>query len=105
MNRRDLFKGVAGLAAGLLLPSTLQENAAEARRYWALGPMPGYGEWRYQTVGMHMGDDHQNLARIRHRTVPGGYRSEIVWVASGYEGTFVAVSEVNGVVTTSAFST
>lgn len=41
MNRRNLLKGVAGLTAGLLLPSTVAENAETARRYWALGAMPG----------------------------------------------------------------
>lgn len=36
ISRRNLFKGVAGLTAGLLLPSTVQENAETARRYWSL---------------------------------------------------------------------
>lgn len=37
MNRRDLFKGIAAMAGGLLLPPTLAENAETATRYWALG--------------------------------------------------------------------
>lgn len=36
MNRRGLLKGVVGLTTGLLLPSTVGENAETARRYWAL---------------------------------------------------------------------
>jgi hypothetical protein len=37
MNRRTLLKGIAGIAAGaLILPPTLDENVAAARRYWAL---------------------------------------------------------------------
>ena len=40
MNRRDLFKGLAGVAVGLILPPTLEENAEAGRRIWALGGIP-----------------------------------------------------------------
>lgn len=42
MNRRRLLQGVVAGAAGLLLPPSVGEVAAEVeRRYWALGQMPG----------------------------------------------------------------
>ncbi len=40
MNRRDLFKGLIGVTAGLILPPTLEENAEAGRRIWALGGIP-----------------------------------------------------------------
>ena len=41
MNRRRLLQGVVAGAAGLLLPPSVGEVAAEVeRRYWALGQMP-----------------------------------------------------------------
>ncbi|MDQ3124784.1 MAG: hypothetical protein M3Q74_04190 [Pseudomonadota bacterium] len=36
MDRRTLLKGIAGAAAGLVLPTTVGENAEAVRRYWAL---------------------------------------------------------------------
>lgn len=42
MNRRTLLRGMAAGAAGLLLPPSVGEVAAEVeRRYWSLGAMPG----------------------------------------------------------------
>lgn len=42
MNRRDLLRGVLGVAGGLVLPPSVADVAAEVeRRYWALGQMPG----------------------------------------------------------------
>lgn len=35
MNRRNLFKGLAAVGAGLILPPTLAENAEAGRRFWA----------------------------------------------------------------------
>ncbi len=62
MNRRDLLKGVAGLTAGLLLPSTVAENAAEARRYWALGAMPGDTVLTDDEInGSIIAEDYDNL--------------------------------------------
>lgn len=40
MNRRNLFKGLAGVAAGLILPPTLEENVEAGKRFWALGGIP-----------------------------------------------------------------
>jgi hypothetical protein len=36
IDRRTLFKGIAGLAGGLILPPSVAENAEAARRYWSL---------------------------------------------------------------------
>lgn len=46
IDRRALLRGVAGLAAGLILPPTLADNAgAVERRYWSLDQtMLGSGE-------------------------------------------------------------
>lgn len=42
MNRRDLLRGLAGVAGGLVLPASVADVAAEVeRRYWSLGAMPG----------------------------------------------------------------
>ena len=42
MNRRDLLRGFAAAASGLLVPASVGEVAAEVeRRWWALGAMPG----------------------------------------------------------------
>lgn len=41
MNRRAFLGGLAGMAGALVLPASVTENAAEARRWWALGAMPG----------------------------------------------------------------
>lgn len=41
MNRRDILKGIAGVAGGLLFPPSVVEAAKEGRRIWALGAMPG----------------------------------------------------------------
>lgn len=40
MNRRNLFKGLAGVAGALILPATLEENAEAGKRIWALGGIP-----------------------------------------------------------------
>lgn len=37
MNRRSLFKGLMGVAGGLILPPTLEENAEASKKIWALG--------------------------------------------------------------------
>jgi hypothetical protein len=36
VSRRSFLQGVAGIAAGLILPPTLAENAEAVRRYWVL---------------------------------------------------------------------
>lgn len=42
MNRRRLLQGVVAGAAGLLLPPSVGEVAAEVeRRWWSLGAVPG----------------------------------------------------------------
>lgn len=40
MNRRNLFKGLIGVTAGLILPPSLAENAEAGKRIWALGGIP-----------------------------------------------------------------
>jgi hypothetical protein len=47
IGRRDLLKGFAGFAAGLILPSTIVENTEATRRYWALDrTMLPLGTWQ-----------------------------------------------------------
>jgi hypothetical protein len=53
MNRRALFKGLAGAATALILPPTLAENAEAGKRYWALGGIPkdeGLLSWQSDVV-------------------------------------------------------
>lgn len=41
MNRRDLFRGIVGVGAGLVLPPTVADAAEEVgKRYWSLGAVP-----------------------------------------------------------------
>lgn len=41
MNRRELFRGLAGVAGALILPPSVADAAEEVgRRWWALGAIP-----------------------------------------------------------------
>lgn len=40
LSRRSFFRGAAGVAAGILLPATLEENVEDVKRIYALGAVP-----------------------------------------------------------------
>lgn len=63
MDRRSLFKGIAGFGAALLLPPTLAENAEAARRIWALGGLPSATGGGTFTLSFH-----------GHTNAPIGYK-------------------------------
>lgn len=81
LTRRQLLVGAAGLAGTLILPPTLEENAEAARRWWALGGVPGYGPWNYSTVSFNAaGFEPLVLFGVRQRTTPMGQEENIDWV-------------------------
>lgn len=85
LTRRQLLAGVAGLAGGLILPPTLAENAEEARRWWALGGVPGYGPWQYSTVSFNaVRNDPIVFCRVRGRATLTGWEEHIDWVNPDY---------------------
>lgn len=81
------MKGVVATTSGLLLAPvpTLEENAEAARRWWALGGLPGYGPWQYSTVSFNAVRNAPIVFfRVRQRTTPTGREEHVDWVNPDY---------------------
>jgi hypothetical protein len=68
MNRRSFLKGLAGVAAGLVLPSTLEENVEATRRFWP-GGIPTPSTERY-----FPGDGGPTYWVTFHQQIPNEFR-------------------------------
>ncbi len=95
MNRRDLFRGLAGVAGGLILPPSVADAAESVeRRFWALGGMPGREIPAYYDV----------MADLEWRKEWANWRTMVIAegeavIREPYKGYFINVSREAGIVT------